>query len=219
MHTLRTFALAFALLALSASTAPGAVAAKAKPTCKRAHATAVAGNRDAVVFTRPTGDDYTQGTSLYGCSRRTGRVHELAYAFDDDYVSSAAFGLVRLRGLFVAFYAESYDISCKAACDPGYDPYRRSLHVIDLRTGAGAGARIAERPAGGRLLLDAHGAIAWPRWLPGNQVEVRVLDAAGERAIDSGAIRPESLTLSRNGRLTWVNDTTPRAAQLKRFTT
>jgi hypothetical protein len=209
------FALALTLLAL-ATAAPAAAPAKArKPTCSRTHSTTIAANTVARVFTRPASDGYADGTDLLGCWKKTGRVRGLYFAFDDEYVTSAQFGLVRLRGAFAAFYAESYDISCKAACEPGYEPYHRSLNVVDLRRGGHAGVTVAERPAGNRLLLDARGAIAWPRWLPANQVEIRVLDASGERAIDSGAIRPESISLSPGGRLSWVKDATPRATLLE----
>jgi hypothetical protein len=218
MPRLRTFVLA--LLALMAVAAPTAAPAKGtpKPTCARKHSTTLAANAVARVFTRPGGDGYNDGTDLLGCSKATGRVRSLFFAFDDDYVSSADFGLVRLSGEFAAFYAQSYDISCKASCDPGYEPYHRSVNVVDLRTGAQAGARIAERPAGNRLLLDARGAIAWPRWLPANQVEIRALDASGEHVIDSGAIHPESLVLTRGGRLSWINEATPRTTLLKHAT-
>jgi len=215
---LRTFAIVLLALTTVAGPASAPATGTPKPTCSAKHSTTIAANAGARVFTRPSSDDYTEGTDLLGCWKRTGRVRSLFYAFDDDYVSSADFGLVALRGGFAAFYAESYDVSCKAACDPGYEPYHRSVNVVDLRTGANAGAKIDERPAGNRLLLDARGAIVWPRWLPANQVEIRALDASGEHAIDSGAIRPESLSLTPGGRLSWANDDTPRTALLKHAT-
>lgn len=85
--------------------------------------------------------------------------------------------------------------------------------------------RIPSRPAIGRLLLDARGAVAWPSWLLGNQIEIRVIDAIGShtpgagmfgRVIDSGAIRPESVRLTSEGELSWdKDDATGRSAVSK----
>lgn len=218
MLRLRIVTTALALVALIAP-ATDAATPEHKSTCKRSHSTTVAQNKLIRVFTRPGTDGaYTEGTDLVGCWRKTGRTRLLAYAFDDDYVSRAEFGIVRIRGRFAAFYTESYDISCKAACDPTYEPYRRHLNVVDVRLGSGFSVKIAERPAFNRLLLSEHGAIAWPQWLPANQIEVRVVDAAGEHAVDSGPIRPESLTMTPGGRLGWVRDGTPQSTVLARRT-
>lgn len=63
---------------------------------------------------------------------------------------------------------------------------------------------IPARPAGDRLLLNARGAVAWPSWLPNNQVDV-IYDAEDRdheygarvlRVADTGAIHPESLRLT-----------------------
>ncbi len=70
-----------------------------------------------------------------------------------------------------------------------------------------------------RLLLSEHGQIAWSQWLPASQIEVRAVDAAGEHLADSGAIRPESLTLTPGGRLGWVKDGNPQSTVLARRTT
>lgn len=204
--------------------APAAVADAAQsqqrtPSCKRAKSRTVAQNGHVRLFTRRDPNGLPGENDLFGCWKRTGRVRLLASAYDDEYVSYARFGLVRLRGRFAAFHSESYDISCKAACPPDYEPRRRFVTVADVRTGRERAVRVAARPAGNRLLLDAGGAIAWPVWLPANQVEVRVLDAAGERAVDSGAIHPESLRLTSGGRLRWVRDGVARSLQLTRAST
>lgn len=207
---------ALALLAAAAAPAAEAQAATAKPTCKRAHSRTVAGNGLVRVFTRPGSDGSNDGTDLLACWKRSGRVRGLAFAFDDNYVTSARFDLVRARGRFVAFYAESTDISCKAACPPDYEPTRRRLNVLDVRSGRGYRVALAEPPAAERLLLSADGAIAWPRWLAANQIEVRVVDGAGERAVDGGAIHPESLSLTRGGLLGWVKDGVAHSLTLER---
>jgi hypothetical protein len=216
MPKFRTFAITAAVAALvAAGAAPAQGATKPKPTCKRSNSTTVAQNSAVRVFTRPDRDGYAQGTDLLACWRRTGRVRELAYAFDDDYVSSAQFALVRLRGGFVAFYTQTFDISCKAACPPDWEATRRHLNVVDVRRGTGHDVRVAERPA--RLLLDGRGAIAWPRPLTAGAVEVRVVDGAGERAVDSGAIAPRSLALTAGGRLSWLRDGVARSTLLQPF--
>lgn len=217
MLRLRTLAAALALVALTAAAAKPTTKATVKPTCKRSNSTTVAQNRLVRIFTRPdTEDGYNEGSDLVGCWKKTGRVRLLAHEFDDEYVSSSEFGLVRIRGRFVAFYTESFDISCKAACPPDHESTRRHLSVVDIRFGTGYSVKIAEPPVFNRLLLSQHGAIAWPRWLPGNQVEIRVVDAAGDHAVDSGAIRPESLTMTPGGRLGWVKDGTPQSTILAR---
>lgn len=230
MPTLRMLMTAIALTAAamttmtavaptSASIATNAGArakAKAKAACRRAKSRTVAANGLVRVFTRPGDDGYNEGTDLLACWRKTGRARSLFFAYSDDYVTSEWFELVRLRGRFVAFYSESFDIGCKADCPPGYEATHRSVNVVDARFGTGWRTRLAERPAGNRLLLDARGAIAWPQWLPGNQIEVRVRDGGGQRVVDSGAIHPESLALTPGGRLTWVNDATGHSMQLAR---
>lgn len=91
------------------------------------------------------------------------------------------------------------------------------MHVVDLRNESNNLCRIPSRPAIGRLLLEARGAVAWPSWLRGNQIEIRAVDAIGShtpgagllgRVIDSGAIRPETVRLTPNGVLSWEKDDT-----------
>lgn len=213
MLRLRTLITALALVALIPAHGHAATP-KHKPTCKRSNSTTVAQNGVVRLFTRRGLNGLPGENDLFGCWKRTGRVRLLAYAYDDDYVSYASFSLVRVRGRFAVFFSESSDISCKADCPPGYEPMQRAVNVADVRTGRERTVRVAARPAGNRLLVDASGSIAWPVWLPANQVEVRVLDAVGERAVDSGAIRPESLRLTSGGRLGWVNDGGARSLQL-----
>lgn len=201
---------AIALLVLAA--APSAQAAK-RPACARAGTTTVAENTLARVYTRPSSNQYYLSV-LYGCLKKTNRSRRLSASYDDDYVSSADFSLVQLTGRFVAYYHESYDISCKAACPPDWEATKRHLTLVDLRHGTRRVLPIPERPAGGILLADARGSLVWPNWLPGNRVEIRVVDGGGERVVDSGAIHPESLKLTSSGWLSWVNDSVLRGVQL-----
>lgn len=218
MPTLRTLIAALAAATL-ATTASAGAATKPRPTCKRSNSTTIAQNSLVRIFTRPDPDaGYAEETDLLGCWKKTGRVRLLAYAFDDEYVSSSRFALVRIHGRFAAYYSESDDVSCKTICPPGWEATRRHLNVADISTGAERSVKVDGHPASNRLLLDARGAIAWPRRIAGDAVEVRVLDAAGGRALDTGAIAPRSLTLSARGRLRWVNGTTPRMALLAPFT-
>lgn len=180
--------------------------------CDRSGSRTIARNAEVRLFS-VRNDGFEGETFLVGCWRRSGRRHTLATALKPEVVNSyRAFDLVRLRGRFVAFRFVDVD-DCRYGCPDG-DRSSQRVYSFDVRSGRCFHAPISERPAGNRLLLDARGAIAWPQWLEHNQIEVRVLDASGGRSLDSGAIHPESLSLTRLGRLSWVNDTTPRNQQL-----
>jgi hypothetical protein len=216
MRKPRTLGIGAAIVALAVIAMPATVPAKNTPAaCKRAKSRTVAANSLVRVFTRPGSDGFTEGTDLMGCWKRTNRVQQLDYAYDDDYVSASAFDLVRLSGRFVAFHTEAYDVSCKAACPPDFVATHHVLSVVDLRSGRTATVASDARPAGGRLLADTHGAIAWTHWLPANQVELRAFDGDGEHVVDSGPIHPESVTLTAGGRLGWISESDPRSLLLK----
>ena len=216
MRKPRTLGIGAAVVALAVVAMPATVPAKSAPApCKRARSHTVAANALARVFTRPGTDGFTHGTDLVGCWKRTNRVQKLDYAFDDDYVTSSAFTLVRLSGRFVAFHTASSDVSCKAACPDDFEPTHYQLSVVDLRSGKAATVAIDGRPAGGTLLVDSRGAIAWTHWLPANQVELRAFDGDGQHVVDSGPIHPESVRLTAAGQLSWVSDNAPRSVVLK----
>jgi len=214
-NALQMLGLALTVTALVLSAAPSVAPAKTQPTCKRPKSKTVAENRVARVFTRPLGRG--AGLELVGCWKNHGRAFSLTP--DDELCATRrSFDLVRLRGRFAAFYAETRR---EAGCnDEG--AISPSVHVFNLRTAQDSDIWIPARPAGDRLLLNARGAVAWPSWLPNNQVDV-IYDAEDRdheygarvlRIADTGAIHPESLRLTSDGRLDWINDGMPRSRQL-----
>jgi len=213
VRALRAIAVASALA--TAAVVPGSaqsLVASKQSACKRPKSTTIAQNGEARVFS-VRNESYEGETFLVGCRRKTGRQRTLASAVKAEVFDSfRRFDLVRLRGRFVAFRLENVD-DCRYGCPEGTGS-TQALRSIDLRSGRCSRTAVSDRPAGNRLLVDAGGALAWPRWLEHNQVEVRVLDGTGERALDSGAIHPESLSLTRGGRLSWVIEGNSRSAQL-----
>ena len=199
-------ALAAGLIAVPPAPAEG------RSKCRAAGSKTVAANRLVRVFQRPRRDDET--TRLYGCLKRTGRRAFLDASFDDEYVSSSFYANVRLRGYVVGWYHESFDVSCKGDCPPGYQPTRRRLLVRDLRRRSGRSIPVDAPPAAGAFLVSSFGAVAWARWLEHNQVEIRAHDAGGERVLDSGSIHPESLALV-GATVSWSKDGVRRSAQLR----
>jgi hypothetical protein len=221
--TFRRMVLAPMLVALIAIVPPPAASAKTRPTCERPGSKTVAENAVARLFTRPLPQG---GRDLLGCWKKRGRAGSLT-ALHEHCSLSGDLELVRLRGRFAAFYINRTDryLGLSAGCRPSNKLVEHFVHVVDLRRSRNYIYEIDGRPAGGRLLLDARGGIAWPSWLPHNQVAVRVIDSDGIRSpnarpeelwgrvLDLGAIHPESLKLSR-GELNWVNDGIGRSARL-----
>lgn len=214
---LKTLVLALTLTAFAVAVVPAVAPAKTQPTCKRPGSKTVAENRVARVFTRPA----RRGNrlDLLGCWKSSGRAFSLTYPLDS-CEGPISFDLVRLRGRFAAFYSEARS---RAQCFTPERPIQRSVHIINLRNADSAGIFAPARPAGGRLLLDARGAVVWPDWLPNNQIQVLMEDHEREGfsiatpyIVDSGPIHPESLRLTLGGRLDWINGATPRSMQLDR---
>lgn len=196
--------LAVAAIALVAL--PAAASAKAKPTCERSGSKTVAVNSAARLFKRPRND------VLFGCWKKRGRAYSLTAAHRPACWIRGPAELVRLRGQYAAFFiGRSPEVPSGPGCGPR-DPHEEYVHAVDLRYGVNNLYRVPSRPAEGRLMLDARGAVAWLSWLRGNQIEIRVIDAIGSftpglehfgRLIDSGAIRPESVSLTEEGELSW----------------
>jgi hypothetical protein len=113
--------------------------------------------------------------------KKTGRIWGLARSVDE-LDTFEDFDAVQLSGRFVAWYGEYLDL-CRYGCPPWYDSFAQSLETVDLRSGEERRVELPDYPAGMQLRVDAQGAIAWPVWLPHNQVAVRIRDAAGERAV------------------------------------
>ena len=179
--------------------APASAEAKPRAGCAPKGSKAVNGNRLARLYVKR---DREGDRVLYGCWKATGRKLRLASEFDDDYVTSGAFRDVLLAGRFAAFVYDSTDISCKAACPPGYDSTTTRVTVRDLRTRRGRSTPADVTPR--TLRLSTRGVAAWLSPGANGGHELRVIDGAGlGRVIDSGRIDPDFVKL-RGLRLEWV---------------
>src|SRR5215210_6728240 len=150
----RTLALAFMLVLCVAFAGPAGAALK-RPTCKLKGSKTIAQNSFARLYER--------GRNLYGCRRSSGRRVRLATRTDgvdlDSYTISA-YSNVRLAGRFVAWASSVTDVSCKAACPPGYDGTQSSVEVFDMRRRRGR--RVAVEPNGAReVAVSGTGRVAW----------------------------------------------------------
>ena len=179
-------------LAVFAALAPAAEARR--PPCSQGGET-VAGNRIVRVFEK--------GSRLIACTRADRDRDVLARRFDDDYVRSSDYSHVRLAGSFVAWVETNTDVSCKAACPPGYQATQTRVTIRDAATDDVRTARVA---AVSELVLTRTGSAAW---IDGN--DLRALEDAGERTLDTGDV--SALEASRT-RVTWLNAGQVRAAQL-----
>ncbi|HEX5911238.1 MAG TPA: hypothetical protein VFY44_12160 [Thermoleophilaceae bacterium] len=205
MGILRTSLALVAGAALLAG-APPADAAKRKPrpSCAKKGSTTVRATRDARLFTVFTRDAVDH---LYGCLRAVGRPVELAEA-TDEIDAETAFGDVRLSGRYAAWRETSTDVSCKAACPPGYDGTTESVSVYDLRRRRTV-RTVSAGVTGGALVLTRRGGVAW---LSGE--ELFAADRSGTRRLDTGAIAPRSLR-AEISIVSWVRDGVERFARLR----
>jgi len=190
----------------------GALYKKKGTSCSVKGSKTVRKNRFVRVHTtagRPGTDEVGR---LHGCVRATGRKIRLDTARDDDLVSSESYNAVKLTGRFVAWHHSSYDISCKAACPPGYDPSQAELRVVNVRTRK---RRVVEGELGEgtALVVTSRGAIAWIQ--PGSPASVRASDADGTRVLYAGNdIDASSLSLSGNT-VAWIAGGQTRSAELR----
>ena len=176
---------------------------RARRSCAKKGSTTVRATPDARLFTVFTRDGVDH---LYGCLRSVGRPVELAEA-TDDIDAETSFGDVRLSGRYAAWAETSTDVSCKAACPPGYDGTTETLKVYDLKRRRTARS-VAAGVTGHALVLTDRGGAAW---LSGN--DLFVTDRAGTRRLDSGAIRAGSLR-TETSIVSWVRDGVERFARL-----
>lgn len=200
---------ALATAVLAAGAAVPADAAKAPAKCKRAGSTTIAKSGSARVYELATAQG---GTALYGCLLSTNRHSKLDEAYDDGYVSSYGYSRVRLAGRFVAWVFTETDVSCKAACPPGYDPTTTEVDVFDLR--ARSGNALGAEPAGSTLRVNSGGAAAWLQRLGGGQRDLHAWDADGHRVVDTGPIPTASYSLV-GPKLSWANGDLARSITLR----
>src|SRR3954470_2496914 len=144
---MRPTLLAAALIAALAIAGPAE--AKDRKPCARKGSHTVTATSHVRVYEVANSDG---GDTLFGCLRSNDKRRALAKGYDDGYVTSGVYDHVRVAGRFVAWQFTQTDISCKAACPPGYDPTSTSLAVRDLRKrkNVGVAGEIAPK---GRLVL------------------------------------------------------------------
>jgi hypothetical protein len=210
----RTLALPLALAVFAVAlvvAAPAGASAKRRAACKPPHSRTVVQNRLARVYEV----DVSKGTNLYGCRRSTGKRILLDYAFDDGYVTSGDYGNVRLSGLSVAWSSSFTDISCKAACPPGYNGTSYSIGAADLRRRKSWSVP-GGKPIGSALVVSRAGGVAWASQRDAaSPVEIHAsLGAGDDRVLDSGNIDPASLAIEITI-ISWMHDGVERFARLR----
>ena len=129
--------------------------------------------------------------ALVACDRKTRRRTVVASDFDDGYVTSEHYDLLRLRRRFVALHDVYTGISCKADCPPGYEPTTSSIFVLNAHTRLRR--EIGAEPD--QLVLAVNGGVAWAE-RAGSVEEIRAGDSDGSlRMLDSGDIDPSTLRI------------------------
>ena len=197
---MRRLAPLLAVLALAAAAAPAP--AEAARSCRAKGSATEAQNRHARL--------YRQGAALIACMRASGRRFVLDRNHDDGYVTSGGWSDPRLGGRYAAWVSSYTDVSCKAACPPGYEATRYSIVVHDLRR------RRAVQTVSGNFdfVLTDRGALAWLVGRDGATELHTAVPGRGQRVIDSGGIGSlrayYSLVLwTREGESRWATPSAP----------
>jgi hypothetical protein len=183
---------------------PATAAGAVTPSCAAKGSKTLASNSTARVFERA----HEEGDRLYGCLRSVGRRIALADAYDDGYVESGAYDQVRLAGRFVVFRYTAVDMSCKAACPPGYDTADVDHTIFDLRRRKFS--TVEDDVLEGAVALSAYGGAWIERTRLGPAVIAR--DRKGQRVLDRGDVA--SLTVS-GSTVRWTQSGAPQQARLR----
>lgn len=160
--------------------------------------TTITANKTGVVYRRGSAREY----DAYVCVFSSARTRALG-SFDE--IGAGVYGF-RLAGRFLA-----YDhLDClRESCDG-------EVRVLDL--GTGKTRKSAPTQPGGGLATDLEltstGAVAWIRAVTGPGTELKAMDRAGERVLDSGSeIDRASLAVS-GSTLYWTRAGAPKSAAL-----
>jgi hypothetical protein len=122
------------LVLVLAAAVPTAAGAKSTPApCAKHGSTTLASSSTARVYGVDTSDSEFTKNAVYGCLRSNGRRTRIVEEYDDSYVLSGEIDALKLGGRYVVYLFSSTDISCKAACPPGYEPTTHTLAFVDLK--------------------------------------------------------------------------------------
>lgn len=154
---MRRLVLALALVVPLAAW-PSQSSSATKRTCVFKGSKTVVKSGSARVFSVRTnrGDEVDR---LYGCLHSANRRFLLDTSFDDGFVSSSTFGEVTLNGRYVAWEHVNTDLSCKAACPPGYDAVTETVGIADIRGRKRKG--FPGNAKAGTLAVDRSGTATW----------------------------------------------------------
>ena len=196
-------------LALCAAIAAAALlpqGASAASHCKLPKRAQVAGKSSLVVaYTLANSEG---GRNLYGCRLSNGRRTRIFTGMDDGISSSSAVTKVIVNGRFIGMQIEDYDISCKADCPPGYNPYTYTLARFDVLKRKAYS--VTGQAADGAFVVS--GRFGWIAWVQsaGLAFEVHV----NKTTIDTGAIDSSTFKLT-GATLSWTNGGVAKTASLK----
>jgi hypothetical protein len=158
-----------------------------------------------IAYSVPNGEG---DKTLYGCLRATGARSKILVGSDDGIESYSKFNTVIVNGRFIAFQIEDYDISCKADCPPGYNPYTYTLARFDVKRRKPYQVT-GQAEQGAFFVSGKLGKLAWIQSSPvGFEVHVN------KATLDQGAIDPKSLKLV-GTTLSWTNAGTPQSTTLR----
>jgi hypothetical protein len=160
---------------LSAAAEAGLTAQQKRRLCFPAGSKTTRVSHDARAYTI---DAASGDTQLRACLFSTGRSRTLATY--DEVLSNAS--ARSLAGRFVAWDYSSTP-GCRGQCPPGVVP-TQSLNVTDLRTGR----RRSVDTVAAKVGVTTQGALVWLRSDGAAGATIRVLDARGQRTIDSGDV-------------------------------
>lgn len=173
--------------------------AASRKSCRVAGSTTLAQNSFVRLYSVPN----PAGRDLRACLRSNGRHRRLDADSSDDFVTSESWSGPRLAGRYAAWTHTYTDVSCKAACPPGYTGVSQWAVVYDVRRGR----QVATRSGAFAFVLTDRGALAWLEPRDGGQVLKALAPGRPEAELDAGAIDPGSLR-AYHGLVIYVKDGT-----------
>ena len=181
--------------------------AASRKSCRVAGSTTLAQNSLVRLYSMPN----PEGRDLRACLRSNGRHRRLDADSSDDLVTSRSWNDPRLAGRYAAWTHTFTDVSCKAACPPGYSGVNRSTQVVDVRRGRVVTSHPWPREPGS-VVLTNRGAIAWIQEASPLGFELLAVPPGGDvKTIDKGNLERSSLrayysivTYTKDGARLWA---------------